>query len=92
MIRRKQPGTTSTTSLVVSAIAVGAAVVVMIGGHAILAYGAWAWFNDESGMETITELFGVPEWPLWLCMLAALAIDVWVVYSIREERRNIRRR
>lgn len=92
MMLRKQPGTTSRLALAISSIWIGLGLIILLGGHAILAYSLWAWTQDESGMEFIADLFGVPIWALWVCMLGALGMDGWVVYSIREERKKARRR
>lgn len=92
MTLRKQPGATSRLSLIVSSIWVGLGLVVLLGGHAVLAYSLWTWTQDESGMQTIAELFNLPPWFLWLCLLGALGMDGWIVYSIREDRKKARRR
>jgi len=92
VILRKQPGTTSRFSLIVSSVWIGLGLVVLLGGHAVLAYSLWAWTQDESGMQTIAELFSLPLWLLWLSLLGALAMDGWIVYSIREDRKKALRR
>ena len=92
MILRKQPGATSKLSLIISVIWIGLGLVVLLGGHVILAYSLWAWTQGESGMQTIAALSGQPFWLLWLCLLGAVAMDGWIAYSILQERKNIRRR
>ncbi|MDX8389794.1 MAG: hypothetical protein R8M38_04805 [Mariprofundaceae bacterium] len=66
--------------------------VVLIGGHLIIAWLIYANMVDEPGMEAIIELTSLPKWALWIVAIAAPIADVWIWNHGRMERkRNLAR-
>ncbi|MFQ5356000.1 MAG: hypothetical protein ACE5DY_05865 [Mariprofundaceae bacterium] len=88
----RQPGTSSTWGLLISSLQVGAGLVILIGGHLIMACQLWFWGDEKSGLSIVAEATGLPDWILWLVTLAALAMDVWIAMSARRQKKKTRRR
>ena len=84
----KQPGTTSKTALLVTLFWSVTMVATLIGGHLILAFLAYSKFTDGRGIEEVAEFTSLPIWALWLSIAGALALDGWILYHQRKDRKE----
>ena len=82
----KQPGTTSSTALLITLSWSLVMVVILIGGHLVLAFLAYSKFTGGKGIEEVAEFTSLPIWALWLSVIAALALDGWILYHQRKDR------
>jgi len=82
----KQPGTTSSTALLITLFWSLVMVVTLIGGHLVLAFLAYSKFTGGKGIEEVAEFTSLPIWVLWLSIVAALALDGWILYHQRKDR------
>jgi len=88
----KQPGTTSTTALLTTLFWSLVMVIIMIGGHLVLAFMAYSKFTGGKGIEEVAAFTSLPTWSLWLSIVAAVAVDGWIIYHQRKERQRILKR
>jgi len=84
----KQPGTTSSTELLITLFWSLIMVTTLIGGHLVLAFLIYSNFSDGKGMVEVAEFTSLPIWSLWLSIVAALALDGWILYHQRKERKE----
>jgi len=87
-MRLKRPGTRSTFQLLVTSFWAGAMLLILLGGHIIAGYLILASFEGNKGMKILTDLSGLHAWTFWAWMLAAIGLDGWIFYNIREDRKK----
>ncbi len=88
----KQPGTTSHIALLVTLFWSLTMLVTLIGGHLVLAFLAYSKFTGGKGIEEVAEFTSLPTWTLWLSIVAALALDTWILYHQRKDRKKALKR
>jgi len=88
----KQPGTRSNATFLVSGTWALSMIVILVAGHLVLGFLVYAKFTGEGGMEEIASFTSIPEWALWLSIIAALAMDGWIIYSQQQERLKANKR
>jgi hypothetical protein len=88
----KQPGTTSRIALLITLSWSLVMVVSLIGGHLVLAFLVYSKFTGGKGIEEIAEFTSLPAWILWLSIVAALALDGWILYHQRKDRQKALKR
>ncbi|MFQ5582591.1 MAG: hypothetical protein ACE5F3_08220 [Mariprofundaceae bacterium] len=81
----RRPGSTSRIDLLTTGFWAILMLVVIIGGHVILAY----LMIGSGGMEKVVEFTGLPAWLMWVMLLGAIGLDGWIAYTIRKERKKI---
>ncbi len=79
-----QPGQRSNISFLISSIFSIILLLTIIVGHMVLAIYLWFHFTESSGMEVISEFTGLPNKLLWLSIIAAFIMDIWVVINMRK--------
>lgn len=84
----KQPGTTSHISLLITLSWSLVMVVTLIGGHLVLAFLAYSKVTGGKGIEEVAAFTSLPTWALWISMVAALALDGWILYHQRKDRKK----
>jgi len=84
----KQPGTTSSTQLLTTLFWSLIMVVILIGGHLTMAFLIYSNFTDGKGMLEVAEFTSLPTWALWLSVVAALALDSWILFHQRKDRKE----
>jgi len=84
----KTPGSRSNIQLLVTGFWAGAMLLILLGGHIIAGYLILASLLDWNGMKNVTEFTGLHEWLIWVWILAAVGVDGWIFYNIREDRRK----
>jgi len=82
----KQPGTTSNIQLLITLFWSLVMVVTLIGGHLVMAFLIYSKFTGGKGIEEVAEFTSLPTWALWLSIVAALALDGWILYHQRKDR------
>ncbi len=87
-----QPGKRSTITFLISSIFTITLLIIIITGHLLIAFDLWFYFTKDTGMEAISAFTGLPEALLWLIIVAAFIMDVWIVISMRKDRQKIKRR
>lgn len=88
----RRPGSASRITFLTTAFAALVMVVVLIGGHLVLGFLAYSKITGGAGMEEIAKFTGLPAWSLWLSIIAAIALDVWILYHQRQDRLKALRR
>jgi hypothetical protein len=88
----KQPGTTSSTALLITLSWSLVMMVILIGGHLMAAFQAYSYFTGGKGIEEVAEFTELPTWALWLSIVAALAMDGWILYHQRKDRQKALKR
>ncbi len=84
----KQPGTTSSTQLITTLFWSLLMVIILIGGHLVLAFLIYSNFTGGKGIEEVAAFTSLPTWSLWLSIVAALALDGWILYHQRKDRKE----
>jgi len=84
----KQPGTASRTAFLTTMFWSLIMVVVLIGGHLVLAFLLYSDVTGGKGMEEVAEFTSLPTWSLWLSVVAAVALDGWILYHQRKDRKE----
>ncbi len=79
-----QPGKRSNITFLISSIFTIALLSIIIAGHLALIFAIWFYFNDGTGMEVVSKFTGLPEALLWLSIVAAFILDVWIVINMRK--------
>ena len=82
----KQPGTTSHIALLITLSWSLVMILTLIGGHLVMAFLAYSKFTGGKGMEEVATFTSLPNWVLWLAIVAALALDGWILYHQRKDR------
>jgi len=88
----RPPGSSSKVELLIYGSLLALQLSVFIGGHAIIAYLLLHKFDIGEGMPRVMEFTGLPAGLIWLLILGTIAMDAWVVYHHRLERKKIMRR
>lgn len=84
----RRAGSRSNATLLTSGGLAIALLVILIGGHVILGYLILSSFFGNGNMGTITTHTSIPTWVLWLMVLGAIAMDGWILYSVRKARKQ----
>lgn len=84
----KPPGTRSNLQLVVTLAWTGVMLVGLIGGHVIIGWLILSAVFGGSGMKGVLALTHLPAWGVWLWILAAIALDGWIAWHIRQDRKK----
>ncbi len=88
----RAPGSSSNAEFLIYGSMMVLQLVIFIGGHAIIGYLLLHQFGVGQGMPAVVEFTGLPGFAIWLLMLVTIAMDIWVVYHKRLERKkNLRR-
>lgn len=69
-----------------------AMIAVLVSGHLVMAFLLYAKVTGTAGMEEIAKFTSMPTWSLWLAMIAALALDGWIVYHQRKDHQKALKR
>jgi len=88
----KRPGTTSNATFLVTAFWALAMIVVLVAGHLFLAFLLYANFTGSEGMAEIAKFTGLPTWSLWLSIVAAIALDGWILFHDRKTKKKAMKR
>jgi hypothetical protein len=88
----KQPGTTSHIALLITLSWSLVMVLILIGGHLVLAFLAYSKITGGKGIEEVAAFTSLPTWTLWLSIVAALALDGWILYHQRKDRQKALKR
>ncbi|MDT8377037.1 MAG: hypothetical protein RQ867_09940 [Mariprofundaceae bacterium] len=88
----KQPGTASQVTFLITAFWALVMVAVLVSGHLVLAFLAYSKFTGGKGIEEVAAFTSLPAWALWLSIVAALALDGWILYHQRKERQKALKR
>ncbi len=67
-------------------------IAVLVAGHLVMAFLLYAKVTESTGMEEIANFTGLPIWSLWLAMTGALALDGWIIYHQRLDRKKALKR
>jgi len=87
-----QPGQRSNITLLTSSIFTITLLTIIIAGHLVIAFDLWFYFTKNTGMEDISAFTGLSEPLLWLSVVAALMMDIWVVINMRKGHQKAERR
>ena len=88
----KRPGTASNLTFLITSFWALVMIVVLVAGHLTMAFLAYAKFTGSAGMPDIAKFTGMPSWLLWLAVVGGLALDAWIIYHQRLERKKVMRR
>jgi len=84
----RPPGSRSNLDFLLYSALILLQLAVMIGGNLLLGYVALSWFGIGEGLAGAAAFTGLPEGALVAACLAALALDGWVVWHKRQERKK----
>ncbi len=84
----KPPGSRSNLQLLLTLVWTGAMLTILIGGHVVIGYLLLSAMTDGGGMKAVQALTQLPAWTIWLWMVAAVALDGWIVWHARKQRRK----
>jgi len=87
-----QPGKRSNITFLISSIFTITLLTIIIAGHLVIAFDLWFYFTKNTGMEDISAFTGLSEPLLWLSVVAALMMDIWVVINMRKDHQKAERR
>jgi len=82
----KRPGSTSNITFLVTAFWALAMIATLVAGHLVLGFLLYANITGSGGMKEISDFTSQPIWALWLSIVAALALDGWILYNQRQDR------
>ncbi|MES0371282.1 MAG: hypothetical protein ABUK11_03295 [Mariprofundaceae bacterium] len=88
----RRPGSASRFTFLTTASAALVMIAVLIGGHLVFAFFVYSKITGGTGMVEIAEFTDLPAWSLWLSIVAAAALDVWILYHQRQDRLKALRR
>jgi len=88
----RPPGSRSNIDLVIYGALALVQILILISGHVLVGYLLMGHFEIGNGMEDILEFTGLPEWSIWLTIAVTMAMDAWVMYLKREERKKALKR
>jgi len=84
----RKPGSRSNASLASSGAWLALGLVVLIGGHLVLAYLLVNSLFGSGGMNVVVTHIDIPHWLLGLLAAGAIVMDSWIVYSLRRAGRK----
>lgn len=82
----RRPGSASRITFLTTASAALVMIAVLIGGHLVLGFLAYSKIAGGEGMVEIARFTDLPAWSLWLSIVAAIALDGWILYHRRQDR------
>lgn len=89
----KRPGSASNLTFFITAFWTLVMVIVLVAGHLVLGFLLYGKITGSGGgMEEIANFTAQPAWLLWLSVVAALALDGWIIYHHRKMRKEALRR
>jgi len=87
-----QPGQRSNITFLTSSIFTLALLAIIIAGHLVIVFDLWFYFTQNTDMKEISAFTGLPEALLWVSVVIALMMDVWVVIHMRKGHQKAERR
>ncbi|MBN4061447.1 MAG: hypothetical protein COB41_09705 [Proteobacteria bacterium] len=87
-----RPGQRSNTSFLTSSIVIIVLLTIIIAGHLVIIFDLWFYFTKGTGMKELSALIDIAEPWLWISVVAALIMDVWVVIYMRKGHQKAERR
>lgn len=88
----KRPGSQSNILFAIGMFWAGLMIAVLVAGHLVLGFLIYSSVTGGKGMAEIAKFTTMPNWALWLSIVAALALDGWIAYHHFKERREALRR
>jgi len=88
----KRPGTASRLTFLTTTFWALVMIAVLVSGHLVMAFLLYAKVTGSTGMEEIAKFTSMPTWSLWLAMIGALALDGWILYHQRLDRKKALKR
>lgn len=67
-------------------------IVILIGGHVLIASHIWLRIQGHDASARVSELTGLPAWAQILAMLATVGLDIWTTLHSRRQRMESRKR
>jgi len=64
----------------------------IITGHLILVFFLWFYATDGTGMEVISAFTDLSETILWIGIVIAMIMDIWVVINMRKGHQKAKKR
>jgi len=87
-----QPGKRSNVTFLISSIYTIILLITLITGHLVIAFDLWFYFTKNTGMEVVSAFTGLSEIALWLTVVAAFMMDIWVIINMRKGHQKAKRR
>jgi len=87
-----QPGKRSNVTFLISSIFTIVLLVTLITGHLVITFELWFYFTNDTGMDAISAFTGLPNVALWLTVVAAFMMDIWIVINMRKGHQKAKRR
>jgi len=88
-----QPGKRSNITFFLSSIFTLILLACIITGHIVMAFELWFYFTtDNTGMEIISTFTGLSKNVLWLSIIVALIMDIWVAINMRKGHQKSKKR
>jgi len=84
----RPPGSSSNVEFLAYGSLMVLQLAVFIGGHAIIGYLLLHKFGIGKGMPAVTEFTGLSTGLIWFFILLTIAMDAWVIYHNRMERKK----
>ncbi|OIO71907.1 MAG: hypothetical protein CO186_10175 [Zetaproteobacteria bacterium CG_4_9_14_3_um_filter_49_83] len=72
------PGKASFFSLLLSGTIAAIMLIILVGGHLTIVLLLWFHFQDENGMQILTEFTYIPENAFIASIVLALLSDIWI--------------
>lgn len=88
----KRPGSQSNILFAIGMFWAAVMIAVLVAGHLVLGFLIYLSVTGGKGIVEIAQFTTLPDWALWLSIVAALALDGWIVYHHYKERREALRR
>lgn len=88
----RKPGTRSNASLLTTAAWTLISLTVLIGGHVLLLLLLWDSFETHSGIMGLADYTGLHKGIIWLWIIAALGMDIWVSVNARKQSKKAMQR
>jgi len=88
----KRPGTASRFTFLTTSFWALVMIAVLVAGHLVMAFLLYAKVTGNTGMEEIAKFTDIPIWSLWLAVVGALALDGWIIYHQRLDRKKTMKR
>ena len=79
-----QPGRRSNLTFLISSLFTIILLTAIITGHLVIGFAIWFYFAEDTGMKAISGFTGLSETLLWISIITAVIMDVWVVINMRK--------
>jgi len=87
-----QPGKRSNLTFLISSISTISLLFILIAGHLVIGLDVWLYITKGTDMAAVSAMTGLPTLALWLSVLAALLMDIWVFIHMRKGHQKAKRR